>query len=601
MGKSRRRRRKGANRNPKRQREEQPAGPFAKLAELRSQLRDSRSGPDRTDGGSANDARPGRTAPRERAAGRTRQRGKPFSELPPSLQAMFPQSGRHPEGQTGTPDIATSAMDSNERPWVGMPHWLDGRGDCPPALGDAQLSNPAARDALPLRELLIGLDFGTSSTKIAIRDLIDQRSRLCSFGVRGEDEAPCLLPTRVCVTEDGEFNLDRGFAFSTLKDRLLQDPKRPLQIQDAPLRVTPLELCTGYLGIALRLAISEYFEQRRAVLQEFVLVWSLHLGLPERNLSNVERLRAYRTLGLAAWNCAIGGDGLTLDRVREALREAEEDLQRFQRHPNAGPADPHHLGRIDPSDLSVFPEILAETAGYCVSDRARVGEMHVLLDIGATTVDVCIFMLDDGPPRGPLIQVSDVSALGPHQLHHRRLDVASYARSDQTRGFTRLPAEREYVMPALRAMRAETKRFLSELSDRYRGLLARAKQHQKNLAYWERAVPLLVYGGGSREELYRELLERIARPENARTFGLKEGYVRVPILNPGDLDHPTDCSADPLRYSVAYGLSLPVDLLKRYIPPPDEPPEDEGASEDPAGPRGPLPGPDRVFISKDMV
>ena len=50
--------------------------------------------------------------------------------------------------------------------------------------------------------------------------------------------------------------------------------------------------------------------------------------------------------------------------------------------------------KISPVIFEIIPEIAAGAVGYALSDLRREG-LHVMVDIGASTVDVCSFLLHE--------------------------------------------------------------------------------------------------------------------------------------------------------------------------------------------------------------
>ena len=100
------------------------------------------------------------------------------------------------------------------------------------------------------RDIVIGLDFGTSCTKAVIGDDVVQAAYAVPFGDFAQDGYPFLLPARLFVERDGTMGLGAGeYRITGLKSKILEDPHRRLRLgEDTAQMPTALELCVGYLA-----------------------------------------------------------------------------------------------------------------------------------------------------------------------------------------------------------------------------------------------------------------------------------------------------------------------------------------------------------------
>ena len=83
-----------------------------------------------------------------------------------------------------------------------------------------------------------------------------------------------------------------------------------------------------------------------------------------------------------------------------------------------------------PWDFELVPEVIAEVTGYARSEFRNEG-LHFLVDVGASTLDVCAFTLRDN--EGDVhfvIYTAEVALLGAQRLHQARIDGAQKATSE---------------------------------------------------------------------------------------------------------------------------------------------------------------------------
>lgn len=153
-----------------------------------------------------------------------------------------------------------------------------------------------------------------------------------------------------------------------------------------------------------------------AVLRTFAtLDWSLNVGVPSgtpetrsRDEPPREALRAaFRRAANAGWRLSLRDAPIRLKDAEQTLRSEEQ-------------AD---------IDIDLFPEVIAGAYGYARSEERRDG-LHLMMDVGAGTVDACLFRLrtKDEVENWPLLEAR-VERLGTAELHERR--IAALRRVDE--------------------------------------------------------------------------------------------------------------------------------------------------------------------------
>ena len=103
-------------------------------------------------------------------------------------------------------------------------------------------------------DIIIGLDVGTSSTKVVVRDLVLNQAYAVPFDNYAPVENCYLLPTCIYVNQDGTLKLDPGDLHEAdLKLRFINDPLGHIfKGEDEASSLNWTELFTGYLALALR-------------------------------------------------------------------------------------------------------------------------------------------------------------------------------------------------------------------------------------------------------------------------------------------------------------------------------------------------------------
>jgi hypothetical protein len=166
-----------------------------------------------------------------------------------------------------------------------------------------------------------------------------------------------------------------------------------------------IKRAVAYLALVLREAQTRFLTAEREAYGRFDPRWALNLGIPSAGYDDKVIRGRFLRAARASWSISRGIGPVTWDSVTEALRQEGE----------AG---------FEPGiEIEVVPEVAAQAAGYARSTLRDPG-LHLIVDIGALTFDVCGFVLHerDGEDRYELLTAT-VDRLGALELHHQRLAV----------------------------------------------------------------------------------------------------------------------------------------------------------------------------------
>lgn len=442
----------------------------------------------------------------------------------------------------------------------------------------------------PPIDIVIGFDFGTSSTRVVMRSPFIQggRAQAVDWGRLGHKDNPHFLPTRPYFDQNGQLNLvsiPSGAHFPALKMKVIDEVKGNRSSRSSEMTHTHSELAVGYIGQALRIARMWFISTQQKIYGTRSIRWHLNLGIPSTGHSDDDVRKHFLKLAHAAWEISVHHECPTLNICLEALEKADTSIA---------------LPEIDNSRIHVIPEISAQVIGYSKSTSRKNG-LHLLIDVGAGTTDICCFNLF-GDEHGML--ASSVERLGVYELHTVRINemrnrIEQWLKSygSQEDPLHPLPVEVVDYFPTkkdngLALPFAGDEQFKNEIMRTINKVLHYVrKRRYPNAPEWKSGITTFLTGGGSHVQVYRNARDEVNDwwQRNARVFGLKRHELEVP----SNLVMDKTSKADYHRFSVAYGLSHTIDELGTIIPEcdiRDVSPEAEPVKYDTA-----------EFVSKDQV
>lgn len=412
------------------------------------------------------------------------------------------------------------------------------------------------------RELVIGLDFGTSSVKVVIADRSTGHAYAVPFGLaQGLDRY--LLPSRVHQSASG-FQLDPGPGGTTHRDLKLGLLSKSDEM--------PLLRSAAFLALVLRHVRNWFLGEHGAAYRQSRLRWSMRLGQPAATNLAASQAQVFRMIGLAAWVASFGvGDSLPVDSVERALDRA--------RALESGAAGE---GPAEDIELKVVPEIAAQVYGVVQSrsfdPRAR--NLYLMVDVGAGTVDAAIFHVKKatGGKWDFEFYTCTVQPHGTMNLHRARLDWWSRQLADTKVGelladdiaAVRFSTDQATVLPSRVADYVEGAQlgFSHEDHDPDATFFNKVVSQVLGETYWRAGIwigkegylsqadltglPAFLCGGGARMPYYRRLTEKLKKTPG---FTFLKAVVE-PLTQPEQLEAPDLAAADYDRLSVAYGLSF---------------------------------------------
>lgn len=368
---------------------------------------------------------------------------------------------------------------------------------------------------LPETDLIVGLDIGSTSTKVAIRlpysgagiaQPVDAPMFLRAEGHpyywisalwEGEEQTYSLLPTLGCKEHVG------------LKVEFLK------AVSDGRRSDPAVYHMTAYIALMLRQSLGWFLRsnERLAATTQFLL--SINVGFPAASLEMDGVQSFFRQCCQAAGRLALSDQCVT----NEAIRREFGHL--------AGPS-----AASAQSDLvEVFPELSGAIAGFIASSESRSGT-YVILDIGGLTLDCVFFKLTK----------NDVEA----KYDIYAADLCRYG-ADIVRHWIELGNMKDNAQAALGNFFAETV------------LHAHKKIGERAVGRGNRSIPeipTLLIGGGRKSEVHRSAP---AWAEKSIQHSYWAAKLKLSDLAPASDDMETPLLQDQRvgRLLIAVGLSLP--------------------------------------------
>ena len=419
----------------------------------------------------------------------------------------------------------------------------------------AKTQLPGVSAGAPWIDVMIGVDFGTSYTKAAV-GMQDKIYPVDWSGVVTCPE-PLLLPSEYTALSDGRVFLGQRPGATSSEVKLdLKVPFIHPGISNESIAIAAI-----FLSQTLRYVRAWIYEFHRGKLGNARIRWHLNLGAPSNGLEDRRLTTAYERLGRTAWSLSkLSGDPTLGEAVAMVVASAS------------------HTNTTDLRELAVFPEFVAQMAGYVQSPQRRRG-LHALADVGGGTLDVVTFIVHqvDDEDTFPFL-IPEVKNLGTHMLNQNRMVGVPVDEGAQ------LPDE---LMPVLNAaafaaatsvdpnhVKARDEVFCTHVSSVVKKVLAttKAKRYRRSEA-WTSGLRTFLTGGGASVEVYSEAVKKGG-------LGCTSHIELVPLpLHPRIADFHGDTQLYQ-RLSVACGLAQDAFSLGRIIPAKDV--EDDIATTGPA-------------------
>ncbi len=409
-------------------------------------------------------------------------------------------------------------------------------------------------------DMVIGLDFGTSSVKVVVGDKTQDIAFAIPFSkIEGIDGY--LLPSRLWQTEENFSIIGGSTVHRDLKLSLLTNNDQE-----------HIKRATAFLALVIRHVRGWLFSEYAEIYSQSKMVWKLVLGIPAANYEtdpkNQVLVDKFRLIAKAAWLAAgKHKKDMNLDLVSQSLARAKELFN--------GAA---LVNESEEVEVDVVPELSAQIYGFCVSQSfdKKAENVFMTVDVGAGTIDSSVFQVKKGKGGKWDFEffTNQVQQNGVMNLHRNRIDWWSEAlagREDpalklvnelnRNRWHTdfnvTIPDSMDDYLKGLNLKfsdlnnHPDTIFFKKRVAKQVRSdtLFQASKYLDKNMLV---GIPMFLCGGGVRMPYYQKLEQELAYfPGVTWLKATKRALVKPTKLRAQGL-----ADADYDRLSVAFGLSF---------------------------------------------
>ncbi|MBZ0203240.1 MAG: hypothetical protein K8I03_09525 [Ignavibacteria bacterium] len=399
--------------------------------------------------------------------------------------------------------------------------------------------------------VIMGLDFGTSSSKVVLQVPEYIRAYPVIFE-NGYPDSKFLMPTRPFFDKNGDIQLasvDDTIPLRELKLRLLGNDEAQLEfVPEMELETTPEVLTVGYLARVIQLSRTWFLKQYEESYKQFKVSWNLNLGVPSIGKQFNEIKEYFMDIAYAAWSLSLH-ENITLVASEKVCEEMHKKSVTVK----------------DIASINVLQEVIAQVLGYAKSD-VRKEALHMLIDIGAGTLDISTFNLFERERKLKFsIFTGEVEQLGGFEIHKNRINnvktfvnewLSQAGRAENP--IKAIPTVIEAYVPNV-AEKLDIKTIDLEFSNKcytavQENISALLKKYP-NAPEYKTGIITFMCGGGRNIPIYQKVLSEINQIANSHG---------TPKVKEEDLHKPKNIESSIgeehyHRISVAYGLSMPFE------------------------------------------
>lgn len=409
------------------------------------------------------------------------------------------------------------------------------------------------------REILalnLGIDFGTSFTKICVRDIARAVTEVIPFS----DELPllqeALLPSKIGILSDGtliagltasewaedEFQVETCIEFIKMRLADLDIPQtiagwqwEHLPELDDPETVE--NLCAYYLSRVITRAQAWIRLHKPELITHQKIEWSANVGVPVAYYDSAA-IKRFQTVLSLAW--LLSSESETEPMTLQQLGEQTKKLR---------------LAISEDTDCNAVPELAAGAWSFLSSHAVDEG-LYTFLDVGDGTLDGCLFRYwNHAGEKKVDFYFSKVDPLGVRVLS--KLMASELNISEDDVRYTICENSTRY---SEKFQSSHTRRQVQQWVSSVVGQgWAEYRQHEFQLSQndLQQSLPIFIGGGGSQTTFYTQTILSTDQDFKQQQAGIP-AYTHRPLPTPQDLEMNGLKQQEFYRFAVAYGLSIPV-------------------------------------------
>lgn len=343
--------------------------------------------------------------------------------------------------------------------------------------------------------------------------------------------------------------------FADLKTNLMEESHDQIHAVSGPSCThSATIIATAYLALVLRRARIWFISNKERSYGRFVLKWTVNFGLPAAIDDNPKRRKGFELVIRAAWLASIRPGGISMSHCEQSISDVKGG--------DGG------IGQMK-ADIALLPEVIAQALGYARSQFRNEG-LHLLVDVGASTLDVCSFNLfvREHEDQWPIL-TADVKLLGARQFHYERLRATQKAVNRNILNQFDV-SDPLAIVPDPVVDETSIRDAQKSFAQRCRSVIASAIFHLKQHRYpnspaWSDSLPVIVCGGAAELDVYKKAINETSNWMRC-SYRSSKGLIVVKLPKPKGLE--ANLRSDSYhRISVAYGLSYPTFDIGEYSRP----------------------------------
>lgn len=421
-------------------------------------------------------------------------------------------------------------------------------------------------------DIVLGFDFGTSSSKIVIRDSGRQTAYAVPFGSFACSSNSYLIPTNIFISDDGNLSLSPAqHSFGSLKIHLMDSPEKIIfSAQNTSVTINAAELAAAYMALVIRRARYWFLKQMKLIYKDTHIYWHVNLGIPSRNYDDQKIRQTFQSIAMAAWRISRIDSIINIAEVKKYLKEVANHPASIEEILNSNADEDFWL---HPDYVTTHPEVIMEVVGYAHSPL-RINGLHMLVDVGATTLDTATFLIGshEGDDAFTLL-ATKVERYGTMELHKHRVHALKNSMQECLSRMSNidptlpLPDPTHYERQvAKNDLSQNDSIFFKECKSNIGELVRYTKgARDPNSAAWAAGLPVFICGGGARNPIYKDLIESLGSKIAESLTNFNEFSIKA-IPQPQKLNAPELPHNEYDRLAVAYGLSFTSDEIGKVIP-----------------------------------
>lgn len=397
----------------------------------------------------------------------------------------------------------------------------------------------------------LGIDFGSSFTKVCYRDVGTEESGVVGLGTGGS-----LLPSLVVVSSTGRLYLPDAAkqVKSTVQVRYLKmrlagvpigDALPQLAEHDLNAEISVKALSAWFLASVIVRSQVWLAAKQADRLKGRSALWSANVGVPVEHYDSAALGTFEETLGVA-WLWSRDGIPETIEEAVSSYAETKERLG------------------VEVTDFHAVPEIAAAVQSFVISREAIEG-IYVYFDIGGGTVDGVAFnYVNRGGDRRINFYSGKVASLGLASICAELGGPIDAVDAETFQGLISscAPEQERVVAHRIRKLVAEVIMMAKRKDGRNWQVdaIQSADYERKFIGRISpsRMKPLIVFvgGGGANSTWYTDALASTYSAFQHDRAGVPP-YKMLQVPTPRDFVSTTNDDQDFNRYAISYGLSVP--------------------------------------------